>query len=62
MDGAGDSSTLVLIELVLVLGVVFWFALRELRGLKRDTPRPGASPSPSPAPPDTAPERPRRRS
>ncbi|WP_170145904.1 hypothetical protein [Rhodoplanes elegans] len=58
MDGTGDSNTLVLIELVLVLGVVFWFAWRELRGLKRDTPRPGASPAPA----EPAPERPRRRS
>lgn len=57
MDGTGDSSTLVLIELVLVLGVVFWFGWRELRGLKRDRPRPGGSPAPS----DAAPERPRRR-
>lgn len=58
MDGTGDSSTLVLIELVLVLGVVFWFAWRELRGLKRETPRRGASSAAS----DPAPERPRRRS
>ncbi|MDC7784991.1 hypothetical protein PQJ75_23380 [Rhodoplanes sp. TEM] len=43
MDGDGGSGTLVLIELVLVLGVVFWFAIRELRGVKRDRPKPEAS-------------------
>ncbi|MTW19060.1 hypothetical protein GJ689_22950 [Rhodoplanes serenus] len=36
MDGSESGNTLVLIELVLVLAVVFGFGLRELRGLRRD--------------------------
>jgi hypothetical protein len=36
VDGSESGNTLVLIELVLVLAVVFGFGLRELRGLRRD--------------------------
>ncbi|WP_170149810.1 hypothetical protein [Rhodoplanes roseus] len=46
MDGVGDSSTLVLIELVLVLGLVFGFAVRELRSVRRDRAAPPAEPDP----------------
>ncbi|MFD2184402.1 hypothetical protein [Rhodoplanes azumiensis] len=40
MDATGDPSTLALIELVLALGAVAWFATRELRAVRRDDPPP----------------------